>query len=185
MFDLTPAARGMSRLIRGVTDPQLGLPTPCPGWSVADLVAHVHQLSTVFTDNARGVTARPPERLVADWRTAVPDQLEQLASAWADPSAWEGRTAAGGVEMAAADNAVVAVEELTVHAWDLATATGQLVAVDDTTLDQVDRFFEVFGEQLAAGQGAFGTPIAAPQHATRLERTVARTGRDVAWTPAG
>ncbi|MFY0409831.1 TIGR03086 family metal-binding protein [Solicola sp. PLA-1-18] len=175
MFDLGPAAHEMTRLVAGVRDDQLDATTPCPDWTVADLLAHVHQFTTVFTQNARREEVRPPQTLVADWREAIPSQLDDLARAWRDEAAWQGRVAAGGVEMDAADNAVVAIEELTVHAWDLARATGQDVRSDDADLDEVDRFFELFGED------PFGPAVGAPQGAGRLERIVARAGRDASW----
>jgi uncharacterized protein (TIGR03086 family) len=179
MIDLGPAAAEMSRLVAGVRDHQLDNPTPCRDWTVADLLAHVHQLATVFTDNARKERSRPPEVLVESWRDAIPDQLEDLARAWRQESAWRGRVSAGGVEMDAPDNAVVGIEELTVHGWDLARATGQDLRIDDASLDEVDRFFELFG------QGPFGPAVAAPGGATRLELTLARTGRDPSWEAPG
>ena len=178
MFDLGPAVETMSGLVSGVRDDQLDQPTPCQEWTVADLLAHVHQFATVFTQNGRKEPGRPPEGLVEDWREAIPGQLDALDSAWREKSAWEGRVSAGGVEMDAPDNAVVAIEELTVHGWDLARATGQDLRIDNARLDQVDRFFELFGEK------PFGPAVDAPDGATRLERTVARTGRDPSWQPA-
>jgi uncharacterized protein (TIGR03086 family) len=178
MFDLGPAAQTMSGLVSGVRDDQLDQPTPCRDWTVAELLAHVHQFATVFTQNGRKEAVRPPEGLVEDWRVAIPGQLDALASAWHDESAWQGRVSAGGVEMDAPDNAVVGIEELTVHGWDLARATGQDVRVDAAALDQVDRFFELFGE------GPFGPAVHVSDGATRLEKTVARTGRDPSWQPA-
>lgn len=182
MFDLGPAAQEMSRLVSGVTDDQLGRPTPCHEWPVADLLAHVHQFATVLTDNAYKRPVRPPEGLVEDWRRVIPRQLEELAAAWRSQSAWEGRVSAGGVEMDAADNAVVAIEELTVHGWDLARATGQDLRLDDPRLDEVERFFGLFGDATATGEGPFGPSAEPPAHASRLQRTIARTGRDPLWS---
>lgn len=183
MFDLATATNEMSRLVSSVRDDQLDYPTPCSDWAVADLLAHVHQFATVFTHNARKEPPRPPEDLVNDWRQAIPDQLDELARAWREESAWKGRVSAGGVEMDAADNAVVGIEELTVHGWDLARATGQDLRVEDVTLTQVNRFFGLFADQVANGEGPFGPEADAPEGATRLERTVARTGRDPSWEP--
>ena len=184
MFDLGPAAQEMSRLVSGLRDDHLDYPTPCPDWTVADLLAHVHQFATVFTHNARKQRARPPDDLVDDWRVAIPHQLDELACAWRVDSAWRGRVSAGGVEMDAQDNAVVGVEELTVHGWDLARATSQVLHVDDACLDQVDHFFDLFVEQIAAGEGPFGRPVRPPERATRLDRIVARTGREPSWVAA-
>jgi uncharacterized protein (TIGR03086 family) len=178
MFDLGPAAVEMRRLVLGVRDDQLDYPTPCSDWNVADLLAHIHQFAAAFAQNARKEQARPPEQLVNDWRDAIPDQLDDLARAWRLESAWQGRVSAGGVEMDAADNAVVGIEELTVHGWDLARASGQDLRVDDARLDQVDRFFELFGAT------PFGPAVPAPKGATRLEQSVARTGRDPSWEAA-
>jgi len=178
MFDLGPAADEMTRLVTAVSDEQLAARTPCSEWTVADLLAHVHQFATVFTDNARKAPTCPPDSLHDDWRAAIPEQLSELADAWRQDSAWHGRVSAGGVDMAAADNAIVCIEELTMHGWDLAQATGQHVVVDDAWLDQVDVFFELFGER------PFGPSLPAPDGATRLHRTLMRTGRDPSWTPA-
>ena len=101
---------------------------------------------------------------------AIPAQLDALADAWRETSAWQGRVSAGGVEMDAPDNAVVASEELTVHGWDLARATGQDLRIDNPGLDQVERFFELFGGR------PFGPAVDVPDDATRMERTIARTG---------
>lgn len=184
MFDLGPAAQEMSRLVAGVRDDQLDHPTPCADWTVADLLAHVHQFGSVFAHNARKRDARPPEALVDDWRVAIPAQLDELAGAWRQESAWQGRVSAGGVEMDAPDNAVVGIEELTVHGWDLARATGQGIHVADASLDQIDRFFDLFADQIATGEGPFGPAASPSEGATRLERTIARTGRDPSWVAA-
>jgi hypothetical protein len=84
--------------------------------------------------------------------------------------------------MDAQDNAVVGIEELTMHGWDLARATHQDLHVDDARLDQ-DHFFELFAEQIAAGEGPFGPAVSPPERATRLDRVV-RTGGEPSWQAA-
>ena len=49
---------------------------------------------------------------------------------------------------------------------------------------QVDQFFELFAEQIAAGEGPFGPAVSPPERATRLESIVARTGREPSWQAA-
>lgn len=183
MFDVGPAADEMRRLLSEVREDQLGSPTPCSDWTVADLITHVHQFAVVFTHNARKEEAAPPESLVPDWRDAVPHQLDELARAWRRESAWKGRVSAGGIEMAAPDNAVVAVEELTVHGWDLARATGQQLRIDDTQLDVVDRFFDLFAGDMPAGEGPFGPVTPVQEGASRLDHVLAQTGRVPTWRP--
>ena len=43
--DLTPAARRMAELIAGVPDDRLRGPTPCPAYTLGDLVEHVGGLA--------------------------------------------------------------------------------------------------------------------------------------------
>ena len=181
MFDLAPACAEMSRLVSGVAADQLVWPTPCADWTVAELLAHIHQFSTVFTDNAHKRPTRPPSTLVDDWRHAIPVQIDELAVAWRGDAAWQGRASAGGVEMDAPDNAVVAIEELTTHGWDLARATGQQFRTDDECLDQVDQFFVIFAPRTDEGEGPFGPTAEPADDASRLDRTIARTGRDPRW----
>ena len=84
----------------------------------------------------------------------------------------------------AADNAVVAIEELTVHGWDLARATGQPITVTDEQLDQIDRFQVLFGSEAPEGHGVFG-PWATASANDRWSVTLAHLGRNPAWSPAG
>ena len=51
-------------------------------------------------------------------------RLAQLASAWQDETAWAGMTRAGGVDLPAEVAGRVAINEVVVHGWDLAAATG-------------------------------------------------------------
>ena len=44
-----PAARQLATLVRGVTDEQLDAPTPCPEYTVGDLLDHIGGLAKAFT----------------------------------------------------------------------------------------------------------------------------------------
>src|SRR5258706_13183703 len=123
--DLEPAARTLVKLLDGVPDAALDAPTPCADTPVAGLLDHLVGLSAAF----RGAAAKEPDQggpqasaghLDAGWRTVLPERLDALVAAWREPSAGEGVTVAGGVEMPAADMAVVALDELMLHGWDLA-----------------------------------------------------------------
>ena len=184
MFDLMPLTRPMTALVADVRDDQLGDPTPCEDWRVADLLAHLFQFATVFACNARGEPFPGTDGLPDDWRTVVPRALEELGRAWQQESAWQGRVSAGGVEMSAEDNAVVAAEELVVHAWDLARATGQDFDPDPESLGHLERFLEVFAEPIAAGTGPYGPAVSVPADASRWERLLGAAGRDPGWRPS-
>ena len=146
MIDLESAAREVTRLLDGVSDDQLSAPTPCEGTPVAALLDHLMSLTVAFTLAARktsgagerGDSGPPPppsaEHLDADWRGALPARLHELVEAWRNPAAWEGTAEAGGTTTPANEMGVVALDELVLHGWDLARATGQSFQVDPATV---------------------------------------------------
>src|SRR5438105_1581589 len=108
MIDLEPAAARVARVLAEVQDEQLRRPTPC-GISVGDVIDHIGTMAMAFTTKARkdvdgGPTGGPPPapsgaNLGQAWRQQISQQLQTLAAAWAEPSAWEGMTKAGGLDL--------------------------------------------------------------------------------------
>ncbi|MEU0686469.1 TIGR03086 family metal-binding protein [Streptomyces uncialis] len=214
--DLTSQARLVARLAAGVREDQLDAPTPCPDYAVRHLLGHLVSLSVAFRDAARrelGPTTDTspggalPE-LPADWRAALPGALAEMAEAWRDPAAWEGETRAGGVPLPGAVAGLVAVDELVVHGWDLARATGQEYAPDeaalrasealltpvedpaaDPTEESADPATEDSSEDsegepagdASSGEGLFGPPVPVPDGAPLLDRVIGLSGRDPGW----
>ncbi len=182
MFDLTPAAHEMTRLVGLVSDDQLDDPTPNDGWQVSNLLEHVLEFATVFTLNASKSPIELAGGLPDDWRTAIPTQLEALGTAWSEESAWEGRVSAGGVDMSAPENALVAVEELVLHGWDLAVSTGDELRVRSEDLAKVEEFQNLFSEAIESGQGPYGPRVAVASEAERLHQVLGVAGRDPDWS---
>ena len=191
--DLTHPAEQLARLVAGVTDEQLDDPTPCAEMPVRVLVAHVSGLAQAFTDAAAKVTgpttSTPPDpsamTLPDDWRTAIPAQLRELVSAWAEAAAWEGETTAGGITMPAEDMGFVVNNELVLHGWDLAAATDQPYEVAEPNLDA--SWVMVFNtpDNPDARAGLFGPRLPVADGAPLMDRVLAGAGRDPYWSPAG
>ena len=188
-----PATATMARVVTGVRDDQLAGPTPCPDWSVADLVDHIEGLTAAFTAAARktelpgGAGPRADGGALADgWRERIVTALRELADAWAWPGAYEGMTMAGPVEMPGPEAGLVALDEVVVHAWDLARATGQPYDADPGAIEAVTRFVASF-EPPAGGAaddgGLFGPRVAVPDDAHPVDRLAGLTGRDPGWQP--
>ncbi|WP_280468649.1 TIGR03086 family metal-binding protein [Nocardia cyriacigeorgica] len=190
-FDFAPAATALGTVVAGITDDRLGAPTPCDDTTVRDLLAHVVDLTEAFrqaaTKEAVGGSVAPttgPENpLVPDWRTRIPRQLDALVAAWREDSAWDGDTEAGGVSMPAAIMARVALDELVIHAWDLARATGQEVTVAEADLELLLEFLR---DTPAEGTpGLFGPVVPVADDAPKVDRLLALTGRAADWSAAG
>ncbi|HEX2074376.1 MAG TPA: TIGR03086 family metal-binding protein, partial [Geodermatophilus sp.] len=124
------------------------------------------------------------EHLPADWRTRLPAQLDALVTAWRDPAAWEGMTEAGGVRMPAGAIGLVALNEVLVHGWDLAVATGQGYRADPASAEACLQFAAGVAADAPEGrEGLFGPPVPVPDDAPVLHRLLGLTGRDPGWTP--
>jgi uncharacterized protein (TIGR03086 family) len=190
--DLTPAAQRLADLVGGIPDGMLDAPTPCPHYTVGDLVDHVGGAALAFTGAAAKDmgerTASGPSgdasRLGDDWRTRIPDDLTGLAEAWRDPDAWTGMTRAGGIELPGEVAGLVALDELVLHGWDLARAIGQDYECDLPSLEAVHEFVAQFSApgQEAAREGLFGPVVDVPVDAPLLDRVVGLAGRDPAWS---
>lgn len=126
-IDLRPAARRMATLLEAVPADALDRPTPCELYSIGALLDHMAGFAVAFraaavkrpSDGPPSVDAR---HLGPDWRQRIPRDLLAMADAWADPDAWTGMTAAGGVDLPGEIAGAVALDELVLHGWDLARA---------------------------------------------------------------
>ena len=193
LVDLEPAARRLADLVAGVPDELLDAPTPCPAYTLGDLVEHVGGAASAFTGAAvkdlGNATSQGPSgdasRLSDDWRTRIPRDLAALADAWRDPDAWTGMTKAGGVDLPGEVAGLVALDEIVVHGWDVARATGQPYDCDTPSLEAVNAFVSQFSEpgQEEARAGLFGPVVEVPGDAPLLDRVIGLTGRDPAWSP--
>jgi len=191
--DLTPATETLARLVTGISDDQLGAPTPCRGMSVADVLDHVDGLCLAFTgaaakdvDAGRQAPVADGSRLGTDWRARIPGRLARLAAAWQDDAAWNGMTRAGGIDMPGEIAGTVAIDEVVVHGWDVAVATGGDYSCDEELLRAAYGFAQAAVARDPGGSpGLFGPPVAVPDNADLLERLLGLTGRDPAWQPDG
>lgn len=188
-FDLVPAARAVIRAAANVTDDQLDAPTPCDDYDVRDVLFHILGLAEAFRCAADkdlgGATSAPPgsikTALPDNWREEIPHQLTALTDAWNNPAAWEGMTQAGGVDLPADIAAKVALNELTMHGWDIARSTGQDFSIPDDLL-QVSHDLLYPGTDQSEREPIFGPVVQVPDDAPLLDKVIGLGGRDPHWT---
>ena len=191
LIDFGPATATMRRLVLGTRDDQLGDPTPCPDYTVGDLVHHIGGLTLAFTGAAHKQPVPGSEqggtgdasRLESGWRLLIARDLEVLAESWLNPAAYQGVTMAGPVELPGDEAAVVALNEVLVHGWDLAAATGQGYVADPMSVAICTEFAQAFSTPETADQRgyAFGTVIEVPDDAPALTRLLGMMGRRADW----
>jgi uncharacterized protein (TIGR03086 family) len=194
MLDFHLATDRVGQLLAGVSDDNLIARTPCTELLLGDLIAHVDGLSLAFAwaaakENLQG--SKPPGKADAsmlgpDWRRRVPRQLTAMADAWSKPDAWEGMTRAGGVDLPGEVAGLVALDELVVHGWDIARASGQSYSVSDFEVEACLQFVSMTAspEQRASNPNLFGPVVAVPDEAPALDRLIGLTGRNPSWTAA-
>jgi len=176
----------MIRLVEAVPEDSLGRPTPCQDYSVGDLLDHIGGVAIAFTGAARKQPVAPAPSGVAanlslDWRERIPRNFMVMNEAWQDPSAWTGMTQAGGVDLPAELAAMVALDELVIHGWDLATATDQPAGYEGPGLDAVHQTVQQF--RTSGIEGLFGPEVRVAEDAPLLDRILGLSGRDPGWTP--
>lgn len=186
MIDMQPAATRLAGVIAGVSDDDLAKPTPCPDASVGDLIDHTRTFCVAFTRAARkeGRDGPPPPpdaaNLPPDWRQTTTELLHALAAAWSEPGAWDGMTHAGPFELPAEVAGLIPLDEMVVHGWDIAVATGQPYAPPDNEVEAAIAFVADF-DAPRDGQ-LFGPIVEVPEDAPPLHRLLGLTGRDPNWT---
>ncbi|MGI8754503.1 MAG: TIGR03086 family metal-binding protein [Acidimicrobiales bacterium] len=175
-----------------VDDDQLDLPTPCAGFTVAELRAHtlgwLEFFSAALSDPA-DATARPDpdvfvladgtpasdivRRALVNIRQAIAtndsDQLVTMSSS---------RMAADGV-------LGMALGEYIIHAWDLAAATGHTYSAPASVVAPAHAFLEgmVAPEFRGPDSGFFDAEVAVSDDASPLDKLLGFAGRDPQWAP--
>ena len=89
------------------------------------------------------------------------------------------------MDMPADQVAIVVNNELVLHAWDLATATGQPYEPHPTNLEAAWLMVSNTPDEPQARSGLFGPCLPVADDAPLLQRVLAGAGRDPAWSPAG
>ncbi|MEU4091423.1 TIGR03086 family metal-binding protein [Streptomyces sp. NPDC026673] len=183
--ELIAAARDRALpVVRALPDDALDVPTPCAEYDVRHLLNHLFHVVVGFQALAAREEADfsvTPDRLTEygdGWRERFEKETALLADAWSVPGADEG--VAGSMNLPAHTVGAMALLDLTVHAWDLARATGLPYAPDADGLRALEELVAAMGPT-ARTMGVFGEPAPVPAGASAFEALLASTGRDPRW----
>lgn len=185
---LESAAERAVPVVRGITDERLADPTPCSEYDVRALADHLIQVVINFQALAAKKNAdfaavpHYTDDDSADWRARFADETARLVAAWAAPGAEEGTTGTMGLQARTVGHMVLG--DLTVHAWDLARATGQEFTPDPAVVGEIGPALAKMAPMARKG-GVFGEPFPLPDEegVSDFDRVLALTGRDPHWQP--
>jgi uncharacterized protein (TIGR03086 family) len=182
-------------VIANVGPDQFTDPTPCTEMDVRMLLTHlvgvldrVAALGTGDDPFTVVEAPAPADRWVEAWERAG----GRATAAWNDDAVLERPMTLPWIEGSGAEILTSYFSELTVHTWDLATATGQQPDWDDTVVGAAldarqilpaENRLALF-EEISAAMGIeevavpFGEAVPIPDDAPAIDRLVAWNGRD-------
>jgi uncharacterized protein (TIGR03086 family) len=180
------AALATAALFDATSPDQCEAPTPCSGWTVRDLLAHLIAGNVKYVEIGRGKEwARgAPEVVLDDDPGAMYRRtLDEMLEAWEQPGVLDRETALPVGRGPAESALYLHLGESLVHGWDLARATRQQPPWD---AEVAEASLAQFRSWLPS-QGTPGTPFSDARpladDAAAIDRLAAFLGRDVgAWS---
>lgn len=185
---LTRALDQTAVIIAGIRPGQADRPTPCPEWTVRDLVRHVVAKDLRnFTAAARGELAdwqAPAEDLDPDWAADFRTRAAALLDVWRTADLDRPVPSMGGAEAPLRSRADQQIAELATHGWDLVKATGQSTDLDPDLAEHALTWSKgMLRPEYRGPDKAFGPEITVPADAPPYDRLAAWFGRTPTWTP--
>ena len=177
-------ADAFERLVANTPHDQWDAPSPCPGWSARDVVAHVIDFHAKVATEELGLDDAPrlgdgDDDPLATFR-ASRSLVQRVLDDPATPT-----------ELATKLEWTVSWD-LPQHGWDLAKATGQDATIDPLDLeilwgpmgsdDPQERAAARRNWQWQIDNGWYGPPVDVPDDAPLQDRVLGFLGRDPNWT---
>jgi uncharacterized protein (TIGR03086 family) len=183
---LRPGAEAITTLIAGMSPEQIDNTTPCDDWTVRELLNHVvggaHMFAGAFTGQApAGHDGHdgPVDLLGGDPAAAWQGAMEAFEAGVDSPGALDNMVPMPWGPTPGTIVYEILKFDVLVHAWDLAKATGQQVALPDEMVEGTIAVAKQFISPELRASGAFGPEVEAPAGASPIERLAAFSGRSI------
>ena len=177
-------------VVSRIGDGDLGRDTPCAGWHLGDLLAHMTVQHDGFAAAAKGLGADPavwqPRPLGADPTGEYAAAAHRVLDAFAAPGVLAREFALPEISTAVTFPAERAIGfhlvDYVAHGWDVARSLGLPYQLDPDVLDIALRVAAAVpdGENRLAPGAAFAPALPVPEDAPALDRIVALLGRSPA-----
>lgn len=179
------ALLGTDAVVRAVTDADLARPTPCEGWSVADLLAHMigqqEGFASAVSDGDAPRSAYAPVAYTPDaWRGSVERLLRAFDAA---------DLAAEVIEIEFSPRPLpvdvllgAQLLDAAVHGWDVARSLGRDHTPSDAVVAAVAEVARpIADDDRRAAAGFFGPAVGGIPDLTMWDGILAHLGRDPSW----
>ena len=174
----TKALYGFDAVVGRTSSDSWSNPSPCEGWTAADVVAHNIAMNNMIAGFTDGTGAKRPDDVTlsdpaADWAAA----FDNLLAALDRPGALQTVAVTPWGEMPVDKFLGFAWVDPVVHTWDLAKATGQDAVVDQALAERGAKQLARAGDSLV-GPGRFKAAVEVADGTSTLDTLVALSGRD-------
>lgn len=172
--------RTAEELVAAVRQDQFDDPTPCTEWTVRDLLNHLVFVDLLYAAHInREELPEREDRLGGDHAVAFRHAGSLALTAFSRPGALdEGYTSPFG-ELRGSVIVQHVVNELLVHSWDLARATGQPTNIEPELAEESLAIWQAWIGGLPRGGEGFGPEQPVPDDASAADRLAAYLGRSV------
>ena len=172
------ADRPLTEILAAVPAAAWSSPSPCEGWTAADVVGHLIETQRDFLATHGADLGEAPD-VAADPAAAWRVHAGQVARALSDDAlpAREFDGFFGPTTVGAAFEQFY-VWDMVVHRWDVARAVGADPALTDEELDRIEAGADGFGPALNM-EGICRPAVEVSGAADREVRVLARLGREV------
>lgn len=180
-------ADAFQRKIAAVDADRWSNQSPCEDWTARDVVRHIVDMHAAMLQPV-GLRLADAPSVDEDPVTAFTSARADVERLLVDPVLAETsvRTPAG--EMTASEHVdQVVSEDMVLHGWDLARATGQDDTIDPTEVERLwpaaQNIPDVMRTPGAFGPGivVYGPEVSVPAEATLQDRLLGLLGRDPSW----
>jgi uncharacterized protein (TIGR03086 family) len=171
------------RTLAGVRPDEFDEPTPCTEFTVRQLSNHLVSVLRRVAVVGRGddpfsVPSVADDVADGDWSTAWDDAARDVEAVWSEPAILNRPLRLPFATLPGAIALVLYTSEVTVHTWDLATATGQRPSWDTAVLAaSLGAMRRAVPAEPRGAQVPFAAVVDVPEDAPDIEQLVAWYGR--------
>jgi uncharacterized protein (TIGR03086 family) len=155
-----------AKLVAGLMPSELEAPSPCAGW---DVRATVNQGQTADEDAG--------DVIGDDASLAVTAAAKENIASWRQPGAFEGDRSYSFGTFPATGAAMLNLEEVVVHNWDVAKATDRELVIEPAVGQMIYDWGVSIPLDDFRDHGAFGPEVTLPASASIVDRLVGLLGR--------
>ena len=165
--------------VAGLGPDRLTQPSPCAEWDVHATLNHTLGATWMFTLANQGQAAGEDagDLVGDDPRTALSEAAAANLASWRQPGAFDGNREFPFGTFPAQAAAMLNLEEIVVHTWDIAKATGQDTTIDPAIAEMVYEFMCAMPLDPYRAHGAFGPEVTVASAAPVEQRLLALVGR--------